>query len=186
MANVVCASSDFDVFADRPVQTSTVRTVEICHKPTTGVDHHDIEFTVPGDEERYIDPDMQLYIKGQLLEANGAELDIKDYTAAVNNMLHSLFEQCNMSLNNISIIPSADNYKYRSYFESILTYGSDAAESHLTNAYWYLDNINVLTCDPTDTYNDTTNKGFIRRWNPKKQSKVIELVGRLHADICNL
>jgi hypothetical protein len=43
----------------------------------------------------------------------------------------------------------------------------------------------VLTCDPTDTYTDTTTKGFFRRWNLQKQSKVIELVGRLHADICN-
>jgi hypothetical protein len=90
-----------------------------------------------------------------------------------------------MSLNNTSITPSADNYKYRSYFETILTYGSDAAESHLTNSYWYLDNGNVLTCDPTDTYTDETNKGFIRCWNLQKQRKVTELVGRLHADICN-
>jgi hypothetical protein len=119
MANVVCASSEFDVFADRPVQTSTVRTVESAHNRTAGVDQRDIEFTVPGDVEHYIDPDMQIYIKGQLLGADGAELDIKDYTAAVN-MLHSLFEECNVSPNNTSITPSADNYNYRSYFETIL------------------------------------------------------------------
>jgi hypothetical protein len=91
----VCASCEFDVFADRPVQTSTVRTVERAHNPTTGVDQRDIEFTVPGDADHYIDSDMHIYIKGQLLGADGAELDMKDYTAAVNNMLHSLFEQCN-------------------------------------------------------------------------------------------
>jgi hypothetical protein len=112
-------------------------------------------------------------------------LDIKDYTAALNNMLHSLFEQCNVNVNNTSITPSSDNYNYRSYFETLLTYGSDAASSHLTNAYWYLDIGNVLNCDPTATFTDTTNKGFITRWNLQKQSKVIELVGRLHADICN-
>jgi hypothetical protein len=181
----VCASSEFDVFADRPVQTSIVRTIESAHNPTTCVDQRDIEFTIPGDADHYIDPDMQLYIKGQLLDADGVELDNTNYTAAVNNMLHSLFEQCNMSLNSTSITPSSDNYNYRSYFETILTYGSDASSSHLTNAYWYLDNGNVLTCDPTDTYTDTTNRGFITRWNLQKQSKVIELVGRLHADICN-
>jgi hypothetical protein len=87
MANVVCASSEFDIFADRPVQTSTVRTVEIGHKPTTVIDQRDLEFTIPKDDERYLDPDMQLYIKGQLLGANGAELDIKDYTAGVNMLI---------------------------------------------------------------------------------------------------
>jgi hypothetical protein len=56
-----------------------------------------------------------------------------------------------MSLNNTSITPSSENYNYRSYFETLLTYGSDAASSHLKNSYWYLDNGNVLTCDPTDT-----------------------------------
>jgi hypothetical protein len=135
MANVVCASSEFDIFADRPVQTSTVNTVEIGHKTTTAIDQSHLEFTIPADEERYIDPNLQIYIKGQLLGTDGAELDMKDYTAGVNNMLHSQFEQCNISLNGTLITPSSDKCNYRVYFETILAYGSDAAESHLTNAY---------------------------------------------------
>jgi hypothetical protein len=51
MANVLCASSEFDVFADRPVQSSTVRTVEIDHKPTTAIGQRDIEFTGPASDE---------------------------------------------------------------------------------------------------------------------------------------
>jgi hypothetical protein len=51
--------------------------------------------------------------------------------------------------------------------------------------YWYKDEGDMLICDPTNTYTDKTNKGFIRRWNLQKQNKIIELVGRLHADICN-
>jgi hypothetical protein len=43
----------------------------------------------------------------------------------------------------------------------------------------------MLTCDSTDTYIETTNKGFIRRWNLQKQSKVIEMVECFHVDICN-
>jgi hypothetical protein len=158
MANDVCVSSDFDVLAGRPVQTSTVRTVERAHNPTTGVGQRDIEFTVLGDVEHYIDPDMQIYVKGQLLGADGAELDIKDYTATVNNVTFSIRAMQHES-KNTSITPSADNYNYRSYFETLLTYGSEVAESHLTNSYCYLDNGNVLTCDPTDTYTETTN-GF--------------------------
>jgi hypothetical protein len=73
--------------------------------------------------------------------------------------------------NGVSITPSADNYNYRACHETILTYGSDAAESHLKNAYWYKDDGNMLTCDHKDTYTDSRNKGFIRRWNLQKQSK---------------
>jgi hypothetical protein len=94
---------------------------------------------------------MPIYLKGQLLGANGAVLDEKDYTAGVNNILHSLFDQCNIILNNTLITHSSDNYQYRFLLETLLTYGSDAAETHLTNAYWYKDDGNILTCDPTDT-----------------------------------
>jgi hypothetical protein len=44
----------------------------------------------------------------------------------------------------------------------------------------------MLALDPTDTYTEETNKSFIRRWNLEKQSKVIEMVGSLYADICNV
>jgi hypothetical protein len=46
-ANVVCVSSEYDIFANRPVQTSTVNTTEIAHKPTTAIDQSDLEFTIP-------------------------------------------------------------------------------------------------------------------------------------------
>ena len=39
-------------------------------------------------------------------------------------------------------------------------------------------------CDPTKA--ESTNKGFIDRWNRQKQSKVTEMYGRIHVDICNV
>jgi hypothetical protein len=44
----------------------------------------------------------------------------------------------------------------------------------------------MVACDPTDTYTDTTKKGFMKRWNLQKQSKVIQMVGRVHSDIRNV
>jgi hypothetical protein len=170
---------------DRPVQTSTVHTVEIGHKPTTGIDQRDIQFTIAGDHEQYIDPDMHIYIRRRLVGADSAVLDEKDYTAGVNNMLYSLFDQCNVSLNSTLITHSSDKYQYRAFLETLLSYWSDAAETHLTNAYWYKDTGNLLTCESTDTSADMTNTGWVRRWNLQKQSKEIEMEGLLHADICN-
>jgi len=65
-----------------------------------------------------------------------------------------------------------------------LTYGSDAAASHLTNAFWYLDDGDLLPFDPTAA--DAKIKGSITRWNRVKQSKEVELFGRIHSDICNV
>ena len=43
----------------------------------------------------------------------------------------------------------------------LLTYSTDAAASHLTNAYWHLDNCELQACDPTK--HESTNKSFIAR-----------------------
>ena len=96
----------------------------------------------------------------------------------------TLFRQCSISLNGVNITPASDLYPYRSYLESLLTYGSDAENSHLTNAYWYMDEGDVLAGNPT-SYN-IKNKGFVKRLDRQKQSKVIELYDRLHADVYNV
>jgi hypothetical protein len=102
-------------------------------------------------------------------------VDDKDFTGVTNNLLHSLFSQCNVSLNGTIITQAGELYNYRSYLETILTYGSDAAASHLTNAFWYLDNGDMLPCDPTAA--DAKSKVFITRWNRIKQSKQVQLTG---------
>jgi hypothetical protein len=91
--------------------------------------------------------EILLYIHGQLIRADGAELENTDHTAVTNNLLHSLFSQCSISLNGVTITPALDLYKYRAYLETLLNYGSDAAASHLTNSYWYLDNGDTLPGD---------------------------------------
>jgi hypothetical protein len=185
-ASSLCVSSEFDIFADRPVQTSTFDTPEITYKPITSVDQSDQGFMMTADNVTHIELNWGIYVKGHLVGADGAELDNKDFTAGVKNFLHSLFSQCNISLNGVSITTSSDNYNYRAYFETLLTYGDDAAESHLTNAYWYKDEGDLLPCDPTGDETFTTNKGFFRRWDVQKQRKVIQILRRLDSDICNV
>jgi len=153
------------------------------YKPIATVDQNDLEFLIPGDTETYIDLDIKLFVKSRLIGADGKDLDASDFTTGTNNFLHSLFSQCSVSINGVNITPASELYPYRSYLESLMTYGSDAANSHVTNAYWYLDEWDVLARDPTST--SIKNKGFVKRWEQQKQSKVIELYDRLHA-ICNV
>ena len=83
----------------------------------------------------------------------------------------------------MQISHSTDLYNYRAYLETVLTYGSDAASSHLTNTYWYLDN----ACDPSAAdIRKTGNTGFIDRLDRIKQGKEIQLYGELYSDICNV
>ena len=56
-------------------------------------------------------------------------------------------------------------YNYRSYLETLPTYGTDEVATHLTNAYLYRDTGDMLPCDPAaESVNATTNRVFITRW----------------------
>ena len=131
-----------------------------------------------------MDPDIKLYIRGKFAKADGTDLDATDHTARTNKFLHLLFIQCTIALNGVNITQSGDLYNYRAYLETILIYGNDAAKSHLTNSYWYKNAGHMLPCDPTKA--ESTNTGFIDRWNRQKQSKEIEMYGRIHSDLCNV
>ena len=119
------------------------------YKPIVSVDQSDLEFLVPADSDTYIDPNIKLYIRGKLTKEDGTNLDATDFTAVTNNFLNSLFSQCNITLNGVTITPATDLYNYRSFFETIVTYGSDAHASHLKNTFWYLDDGDLLSCDST-------------------------------------
>ena len=81
------------------------------------------------------------------------------------------------------ITQSGDIYQYRPYLETNLTNGRN-----LTNSFWYLDRSDMLPCDPstTDKTAAATNVGFITRSDKIKQSKNVQLYGRLHSDICKV
>ena len=105
--------------------------------------------------------------------------------AGINNLLHSQFSQCTISLNGTQITQLSENCNYRAYLESLLTYGTDAADSHLRMAYWELDEGNLLAGDCSKP-SELCNTGFLARWNHVKKSQEVHMYGRLHADICNV
>jgi len=145
----VSLSSEFDVFASRLIQTSIVETTEVSYKPIASAEQSDLEFLIPADNGTYVDLNIKLYIRGKSIKVNGTNMDNTDFTAVTKNYLHSLFSQCSIALNGWTITQATELYTYRSYFEALLTYGSDVAATHLTNAFWYLDEGDLLPCDPT-------------------------------------
>ena len=146
-ADVVSASTEFDIFATRPVQTSTIEAIETAYKPIASLDQSDLEFLTPADLDTHIDLNIQLYVSGKLTQADGTDLEPTETTCVANNLLHTLFEQFNNSLNGVTIIHAADLYYYRAYLETLLYYDNEEAESHLTNT-WYRDTGDLVVCDP--------------------------------------
>ena len=54
-ADVVWASTEFDIFATRPVQSSTIETIETAYKLIASLDQSDLEFLILADHDTYID-----------------------------------------------------------------------------------------------------------------------------------
>ena len=129
-----------------------------------------------------MDLDIKLYVRGKVVNSvDGKDYDAKDFSSVTNNFLHSLFSQCS-----VSITPASGHYNCRTYLETLLTYGQDAAMSHLTNSMFHLVTGDMLAADPTVAATNDTNAGFFYRAGRAKQSKEIELFSRLHSDFCNV
>ena len=184
--DVVSPSTKFDIFAARPVQSLTIETIETAYKPIASLDQSDLEFLIPAVHDTYIDLNIQLYIRGKLKQADGTDLEVTDNICVANELLHSVFEQCNISQNGFTVTHALDLYYYRAYLETLLSYGNEAAKSHLTNAFWYRNTGDHGVCDTTAAVTATKTRASSLRYNRLRQSKEMEMVGLLYSDICSV
>jgi hypothetical protein len=183
MAFTECMKSELDLFRPRAIQTNILKTEEISYKPLTSLENQSvIEFMCHGSGETYIDlSSINIAVKIQLLKNDKDAYVNADVVqpGVVNNMLHSLFRQVNLSLNGKSINTSDGNYSYRSYIETLLNFGDDASKTHLEMAGYNLDQ------KPMDNLGSVAANGYNKRKAMLKNSAIIELYGKVHVDMLN-
>lgn len=169
MSFIECMKSELDIFKPRNVQTSILKTEEVSYKPLNSLENQTvIEFCCQGHGDTYLDlSSINIRMKIQMLKGDGSiyKGTDADQPGIANNVLSSLFRQVNISLNGKSINSSDGNYSYRAYLETLLNYGVDATVTHLELKGWDVDG--------------NTRKDLF------KNSGVIELYGKLHADMLN-
>ena len=59
----------------------------------------------------------QLLVKAKITRDNGDDITDADHVGGVNLFLHSLFQQVDVSLNDVQVSQSAGTYAYRAYIE---------------------------------------------------------------------
>ena len=59
-ADALSVSSEFDIFAQKPVQTFVQETVETTYRPIASVDQSDLEFIITADNDTYTDLNKRL------------------------------------------------------------------------------------------------------------------------------
>ena len=176
--------SELDLFGVPPTQTSIEDAQWVEHQPMASLESGGpIEFLLPGSGDTYLDlASSYLHVQAKVTKGNGTPLDPDNAVAPVNNWLHSLFSQVDVYLNGTLVTPSTNTYPYRAYIETLLSYGSEAKETQLTSQLWYKD-----TAGRMDAVNivdeDVMNRGLVSRRAHVTQSRVVDMMGRLHVDL---
>jgi hypothetical protein len=179
-----CTKSELDLFSVPPTQTSIENGSWVEYHPLTAVDDGSpIEFDISGTGEDYIDfANSVIAVKVKITQANGNNLANDAVVGPVNLFLHSLFSQVDISLNGTQITSSTNTYPYRAMIETLLSYGEDAKKTQLTSALFYKDQAGRM--DSVDFAEANRNGGLYKRASFAANSRVIDMIGRLHSDLC--
>ncbi len=112
-----CTKSELDLFATPSTQTSVDKGMYVEYHPISSLaDETPIGFEVNSSGNSYCGLSRSyLYAKVKITRANGDNLEADDTVGPVNNFLHSLFSQVDVSLNGTLITNSTNTYAYRSY-----------------------------------------------------------------------
>lgn len=183
--SVKCHKSELDFFAPRIIQTDKEELEMQKYYPVTTITKTaPIEFNITGTGQ-YLDLALtELEVVARIVDEKGAALAENVKVGPINYLLHSMFSQVDVYLNNTLVSTSDNLYPYRAYIETLLSYGNDAKESQHSMALWYKDTAGKM--DFTDaTEKDVTknNSGLTTRQSFMETSTPVYLRGRLHVDM---
>ena len=123
-----CAKTKLDVLSVPPTQTSIEYGNYVEYHPLSSIiDSGPVQFSVSSSGENYLNfANTQLLVKDKITRGNGDDITDTDHVGGVNLFLHSLFQQVDISLNDVQVSQSVGTYAYRAYIESLLSYGFQA------------------------------------------------------------
>lgn len=175
-----CLKSELELFTLPPTQTTIEGTHSVYYKPISSLtDDSPIEFVIPGQGDEYIDLAHTMLSMRVKIEVPDIKQDEAIKVGPVNNLLHSMFNQVDVFLNQKLVSPPNNAYAYRAYIETLLNYGPAAKSSHLSSVLWYNDTAGKMD-DTADG-----NVGLVNRRTILGKNKMVDLLGHLHCDIFN-
>ena len=181
-----CLRSELDLFSLPPTQTATDGSQWVEHSPVSTITSSSpIEFIVSGSGEVYMDLNNTLLeVKACIKTTNDSPVDAAVAVAPINNTLHSLFSQIDVSLNDVNVSSATTTYPYRAYIETHLNYGTDANKSRLQAAMCFIDD-NLTVSNPIDDSSSARNMGLKRRHGICTAKPTFDMIGPLHVDVFN-
>ena len=185
--SMVCAKSELDLFSVPPTNTA----IEEGHwdniQPHPNFDQSPVvRFDITGTNSHYVDlAATELHVKFQIVidkHVNYTKCH-KEKMGLANNFLHSMFEQCQVYLNNVAVENTNKCYAYRAYLENLLCYNNDAKQNLLRGDFFFPE------IKKSSVYGDgnelpTTTKKYCCAADEKVAE--YEAYGKIHCDIFNI
>lgn len=134
--------SEFDIFSVPPTQLSVIGDNETEHRPTQPISVDrlaQIEFTTASNEYiKWSDTElyMRLRIKLERDDRKAVEADGWNSFTLENNLMHSMLQSVDLSINGRLITKSTITYLYRAYLDNLIGTSFAAKEGHLSSIGW--------------------------------------------------
>ena len=106
---------------------------------------------------------------------NGANLKDTEFVGPVNLIVHSLFEQVDVTLQGKLVSTATNHYQYKAYLQKLLSLGREGKLSQLSTQLW------VKDTQPDSDDAKTGDPALVSRTKPFLLSKTVHLV----SDICH-
>ena len=195
---VECGSTELDLWAKEPVDTAIEDGWFVDYSSDTGTQPGSskiVSIEVPAADHFISLPDCRLKLRVRIVNEDGSPVvDVAGTTstpavthtiAPVNNVLHSLWESIDVSLNHQSVAANDRHYAIKAMVLDELNFSEDSKGTWLrTQGYWedaYTGQAETLTVGAF-----TRNTGLGARRTIFAANHGVELEGRLHEAIFNV
>nr|XP_034319559.1 uncharacterized protein F54H12.2-like [Crassostrea gigas] len=211
----MCGMDNLELFQVPPTNIALEESKWMEYYPissTLDSDTAPIEFDIQGQGDEYIDlSQTYLQIVCKFTKDDGTNLTgINGISTPVNNIIHFLFSEIDLTLNGKIITPGTDTYPYKAYLEKLLSYRPETLDSQMfACSLWEkdtagkMDDCNIAAAALGKTQFDVAsnkititaanmalaypagseNEGLRKRHNVIENSKKITLIDRLYLDI---
>ena len=174
-----CLHSGLDVFGVPALHTAIEESEYVeCRSLAALNSDGPVEFMVSGGAP-YLDlANSYLRVKARVTNIDGTAVDAGHNVVPVNLTLHSMFSDVTVYVGGVQVSTCSGAYPYQAYLQTLLSYGEGPKHSHLQAAMWHED-----TAGYFDTFDGDNNTGANRRRIRAAESKVLDMMGRLHSDL---
>ena len=200
-----CGTSPLEWFKVLPTQTAIEKSNTVEYQSLTALRQDvPIEFYVPASTEDYLDLQFsRIFIKCQIIKANGGVCDPNEVAAPVNDLLNSLWSNVELYLNDRLISHSNNMHGYLSIISHLIHDSEECLESERSMRLLFKDTPGQMESVDANVPNwnhkipgfdlkpdgtvfadaDVSNHGLYQRYRITRQSQSFELMGPLRIDM---